>query len=193
MLTAYELTCISLVLETGSAILRITMTDTFYYQDVFQNINIPKKERRLAIKAKELLDVAHAVSGWKPKINKHLLQTFDTKEISQAFWSRETEIEYDRFVISVMGKGLRLAVEHRRLETSSVATRSSIHIENGVSKVYFSDLQNLSRIGVPETSEEAIGLFKWQFADTIATLGLHHHIEALHQNESNAAVLPNAA
>ncbi len=169
------------------------MTDTFYYQGVFQNINIPKKERRLALKAKELLDGAHAVGGWKPEVNKHLSQTIDTGEISQVSWNRHTEAEYDRFIISVMGTGVRLAIEHRRFEASGGATRSSIHMENGVSKIYFSDLQNLGRIGVPETSQEAIGLFKWQFADTIANLGLYHRIQELHQNESNSAVLASAA
>ena len=169
------------------------MTDTFYYQDVFQNINIPKNERRLAIKAKKLLDGAHAVDGWKPEINKYLSQTIDSSEISQGFWNRNDEKEYDRFVISVMGNGIRLAIEHRRIEAFSVATRSSIHMENGISKIYFSDLQNLGRISISETSKEAISLFKWQFADTIANLGLHHHIQDLHQNESNSATLANAA
>lgn len=169
------------------------MTDTFYYQDVFQNINIPKKERRLALKARELLDGAHAVNGWKPEINNHLTQTIDTGEISQAFWGSDSENEYDRFVISIMGKGVRLAIEHRRLGTAGGVTRSSIHMENGISKIYFSDLQNLNRIGVPETSKDAISLFKWQFADTIANLGLHHRIQELRQNESNSAVLANAA
>ena len=184
-----------LAFHTGSAILRLTMTDKFNYQDVYKTINIPQKERRLATTAKDLLDSSYGMNGWRPEVFQHLSKLVDTPSATQAFWDFENDeqAEYDRLVLTLAGRGLTLAVEHRNFDRGQRGTRSSMHIENGISTVYFSDLQHGGYMGLGEKSREARDIFKWQFSDAIANLGLYSHIKALRQNESNAAILANAA
>ena len=171
------------------------MTDRVSYQDVFKTINIPEKERRIALTAKDLIDGAHSIDGWRPEVHQHLSKLVDTPEVTQAFWNYENDEEglYDRLVITMIGRGLTVAREHRQFDTPRIATRSTLHIGNGTSSVYFSDFRNRGHIGDPETSKQALDIFRRQFSDTIANLGLYHRIHALRQSESDAAILANAA
>ncbi|MDB5179849.1 MAG: hypothetical protein JWN12_481 [Candidatus Saccharibacteria bacterium] len=175
------------------------MTDKFHYQDVFQTINIPENERTLALKAKNLFDVILDTDGdvdtWNSAVHLHLQKITDSESASQAFWEFEDDTNhlYDRLVLSIMKRGLIVALEHRDFDDRDAAIRQSLMISNGVSKVYTS---NLRRRGVPDngsTSELVIADFKRSLLDTTANLGLYHRIQEVRQNESDSAILASAA
>jgi len=159
------------------------MTDMLRYQDVFQTINIPQTELELALTAKDLLDGVHDTWNDQPELHKHLSRIIDTSEVNQAFWDFENDAEamYDRFAITVMGRGLTLAIEHRKFDASRETFRASMHIGNGQSAIYTAEHHNVTRP------------FNDQFVDTLANLGLYSRIQSLRQNESNEAILANAA
>lgn len=184
-----------LAFYTGSAILKTTMTDKLHYQDVFQTINIPKPERRLALKAKNLFDVTNGVEPWNPNVYEHLRKTIDTENASQAFWEFENDNEhtYDQLVLTMMRRGLTIALEHRDFTTNEAPIRKSLFISGGVSKVYVSELRAQHNLGV--ASEQVVTDFKESFFQTTARLGLYtrtKHLQA-DQNESSSDILASAA
>ena len=159
------------------------MTDKLRYQDVFQTINIPQTELELALTAKDLLDGVHDTWNDQPELHRHLSRIVDTPEVNQAFWDFENDAEatYDRFAITVMGRGLTLAIEHRKFDASKETFRASMRIENGRSEIYSAERNTIVRP------------FNEQFAHTLANLGLYSHIRSLRQNESSDAIFASAA
>jgi len=171
------------------------MTDRLHYQDVFKTINIPKTERRLALHAKTLFDVAAGAEPWNPNIYTHLSKTSDTISASQAFWEFENDDDhtYDRLALTIMRRGLTIAIEHRDFDQRDGRVRKSLRIGDGASKVYSSDL--LGRLDLGSSEEADVTSFKENFLQTAANLGLYHRIKHLRgdQNESDAAIFANAA
>jgi len=159
------------------------MTDMLRYQDVFPKINIPETELHLALTAKDLLDGIHDRWNDQPELHQHLSRIIDTSEVSQAFWDFENDAEatYDRFAITVMGRGLTLAIEHRKFDAARTTYRATMRIENGNAIVYPGEHHNVSRS------------FESQFEDTIANLGLYRRVQALRQNDSSEASFASAA
>ena len=171
------------------------MTDKLHYQDVFTTINIPKTERRLALKAKNLFDIAAGVEPWNPNIYAYLNKTTDSESASQAFWEYENDDEhsYDQLVLTIMRRGLTIALEHRDFTINEVPIQKSLLISSGVSKVYVSELRAQNNLGV--ASEQAVTSFKESFFETTARLGLYTYAKHLQadQNESSSDILANAA
>ena len=170
------------------------MTDRFHYQDVFQTINIPETERHLAFKAKDLLDSAHDIE-FAHDIHQYLSKVVDTHEVSQAFWEFENdaEFQYDRFVITAMRRGITLAVEHRSFNRTGDTFRSSLHLENSVASVHFSDLSRGGRLSERLTDPAAMTGFDEQFSRVTANLGLLQHIQSLRQSDNDSASFASAA
>lgn len=171
------------------------MTDKLYYPDVFTTINIPKTERRLAVKAKNLFDVAAGAEPWDPNVYAHLNKVTDDRNASQAFWEYDHEDghTYDRFVMTMMQRGLTLAIEHRDFDVRGSEMRKSLIIWNGTSTVHTS---GITRAELHQSrSEFAVASFKHDFYEMAARLGLHHHVSRQmgDQNESDAAIFANAA
>lgn len=179
----------------ASDMLRLTMTDKLHYQDVFTTINIPKPERRLAMKAKNLFDVAVGTEPWNPAVFTHLSRATDSINASQAFWDYENEDghTYDRLALTIMQRGLTIALEHRDFDQRDARIRQTMLVSQGVSKVYTSDL--LGRPDMGETGEQAVTAFKENFLLTTANLGLYSRIQQLRtdQNESDSAIFASAA
>ena len=159
------------------------MMEKLQYHDVFKTINVPKSERRLAMKAKNLLDDANGLNDPNPEIFQHLSKVTNQESGAQAFWDFENDAEaaYDRFAITVMGHGLTLAIEHRKFDVARTTFRASMHIENGRSVVYAAERHNVDKV------------FEAQFIDTVANIGLYSRVQALRQNESSEASFANAA
>lgn len=177
--------------------LRLTMTDNFHYQDVFQKINIPETEYEIALEAKNLFDIANGVEPRDPLIHKHLKKVIDSEGASQVFWDFEHDKDdkhhYHRLVLTLQRQALRIAIENRDFNNPDADIRKTLAISNGESKVYSSGVSSHGRIDNGSTSELAIADFEESFALTTAGLSLYHHIHVLHQNESNEAILDNAA
>jgi len=173
------------------------MTDTFHYQDVYKTINIPKTERRLAQKAKNIFDVATGAGAWDPNIYEHLSRVTDGESASQAFWDFEDDDNhaYDRLALTIMRRGLTIALEHRDFTNKPSGYRQTMLISQGVSKVYTTDLLRNGVQDLGSTSEESLLQFKSHFYETVADLGLYSQIKRLqmNQNESSSAILANVA
>src|SRR5665647_624900 len=104
------------------------MTDKFHYQDVFKTINIPKPERRLALKTKNLFDVASGNEVWDPAVYANLNQVIDSQNASQAFWEFKDDAHrtYDQLVLTLMKRSLTIAIQHRDLDTPNTSVRASL-------------------------------------------------------------------
>jgi len=177
------------------------MTEIFQYQEIFKTLNVPKPERRLALRAKNLLDSANGLNESDPMTYAHLSRVVTQTEAGQAFWDYDNTEEkiYDRMAITIMRHGLTIALEHRRFDQSGEATRQSLLMGNGISKVYTSDLMRSGRIDNGDDSEVAVQQFKDHFFQTAATLGLYHQIQRFDQidleqiqNESSEASFASA-
>jgi len=174
------------------------MMEKLQYHDVFKTINVPKSERRLAMKAKNLLDDANGLNDPNPEIFQHLSKVTNQESGAQAFWDFENDETaiYDRMVITMMRRGLIIALEHRNFANIDRSVRQSLILNNGAAKVYTSDLHRSGMLDMGSSSPESIQLFKNQFFQMTANLGLYHHAQRINrddQNESSSATLANAA
>jgi len=174
------------------------MTEKFQYHDVFKTINVPKTERRLALKAKNLLDSANDLNNPDPAVFAHLSRVTNQEGAAQAFWDFEDDeaASYDRMAITLMRRGLTIAIEHRQFDNSDSNIRQSLILHNGEAKVYTSDLRRSGQMDMGVNAPEAILQFKNRFLETTASLGLYRHIQRLdenNQNESSSATFASAA
>jgi len=178
------------------------MSEMFQYQEIFKTINVPKPERRLALRAKNLLDSANGLNEPDPMTYAHLSRVVTNREAGQAFWDYEDDeaATYDRLAITLMHHGVTIALEHRRFDRNNEAIRQSLLMGSGIAKVYTSDLLRSGSINNGDSSEIAVQQFKDQFFATAASLGLYHQIERrakvqlqLIQNESSEASFASAA
>jgi len=175
------------------------MSEILHYQDAFEKINIPEPERELALIAKNLFDIAHNYDEWNPDVHPHLNRILDTENVAQASWERD-ELEnnnfrtYDKLALTVMTRGLTIALQHRDLNANRLI-RTSLVMSDGASKVYVSSMRPDARLSNGSTAEQDIATFKDDFFETAASLGLYAHIQRLSagQNESNSAILASAA
>lgn len=175
--------------------LRLTMTDKLHYQDVFQTINIPKTERRLALRAKNLFDIAMGVEQWDPSIHEHMRKAIDNENASQVFWEFDDNDEktHDLLVLTMMKRSLTIGLEYRDFKTTMLPYRKSLHLENGISNVYTSGVRAGNGLG--SSAETDVAAFKQVFFERAAHLGLYRQAVLLHtdQNESNSAIFARAA
>ena len=173
------------------------MTEKLHYQDVFKTIHIPKSERRLALKTKDLFDIVHGEKEWDPSVHEHLSHVIDTHNASQVFWEFEDDDNrlYDRLALTIMKRGLTIALEHRDFNDKAVSIRQSLVISNGGFKVYNSDLGGRALLDQGSATPESIAIFKDNFIETTANLGLRRHIKRIStdQNESDSARFASAA
>lgn len=171
------------------------MTEKLQYHDVFKTINVPKTERRLALKAKDLLDSANGLNNPDPAVFAHLSRVTNQESAAQAFWDFENDeaASYDRIAITLMRRGLTIALEHRRFDNADNNARQSLILNNGEAKVYTTDLRRGGHMDMGVVSPEAILQFKNMFLETTANLGLYHRIQRLDQNESSSATFASAA
>lgn len=174
------------------------MTEKLHYPDVFTRINIPKPERRLALKAKNLFDIVNGVEPGSQDIYQHLTDTNDTVNASQAFWryDRDEDNSYDRLAMTIMNRGLTIAFQHRDVNNNTGPIRKSLIMENGISRVYAYDpIRARGGLENGSTAEQDIASFKQDYLETAARLGLYRHIQRIGapQNESDAAIFAKAA
>ena len=156
-----------------------------------------KRERHLALKAKNLFDVAAGAEQWEPNIHAHLSKVIDAPQCSQAYWEFENDEDhtYDRLVVTLAQRGLTIAIEHRDFDRIETDYRKSIILNAGRSKVHVSDLVNRGRLDQGSTQRHAISTFKRDFAQVTTNLGLFGHMDesSVDQNESSSAILASAA
>ena len=175
--------------------LELTMTEKLQHQDMFRTINIPKSERRLAMRAKNLFDATSDSEAWDPAVHARLMRTTQNSTAFQNFWEYDNEDRhtYDRLALTLIQRGLIIAIEHRDFDKQDERIRKSLLISQGVSKVYTSDLLGRPDMGIAD--EGAVTLFKKDFLVTTANLGLYTHAKRLHsdQSESDSAIFANAA
>lgn len=191
-----------LAFQTGSAIVRLTMTDKIHYPDLFKTINIPETEKNLALEAQTLFGVANGAELWRPEVFAHMSTSLDNAMASQVFWNFENDSKhtYDRLVLTAMHNGLTIALEHRDFDHREASVRKSLIISQGVSRVYTSDLMRSGLLDLGSTSELAVASFKENLLETTAHLGLYRQIKQIHiglnetdQNESSSAIFASAA
>lgn len=174
------------------------MTDTLHYPDMFTTINIPEPEQHIALIAKHLFDVAVNARPGNTGTHRHFTKLTDTAGVSQAFWHHENNTEHTRhsLVLSILGRGMIIALEHSDLDGESITIRRSLSIGGGVSRVYTTDPRNYVRVPMGSESQKDCDMFKDIFFETVVHLGLHRHIMELNggaQNESRAAIFANAS
>lgn len=187
--------------ENGYVTVEVIMTDKFHYQDVFQTINIPKSERHIASQAKNLFDSAADPLVDGPFVSEHLYMMTDSEAVSQSFWEFQNNDEhtFDKLVLTMIHRGLTIAIEHRWLGQRTLPIRRSLHIAGGTSTVY--DRSAYRPVEPISSSELILASFKSDFIDVVANLGLYARIQQLEteltdltdQNESNSAILASAA
>ena len=171
------------------------MTDTFRYQDVFTEINIPESEKYLALQAKNIFDAVSSGEESDPNAFAHLSRILETQITSQAFWDYEHEDghNYDRLVMTFAKESLTIAIERRDFDDRSASLRKSIIMSKGISRVFETDLERSRYFDSAE--ESAVEAFKHDFFETTARLGLRNRITLVEsdQNESSSAILASVA
>lgn len=171
------------------------MTDTFRYQDVFTEINIPESEKYLALQAKNIFDAVSGGDASDPNAFAHLSKVLETNSTSQAFWDYEHEDghNYDRLVMTFAKESLTIAIERRDFDNRSASLRKSLVMSKGVSKVFETDLRRNRHFDSAE--ESVVDAFKHDFFETAARLGLRNKISLIEsdQNESSSAIFDSAA
>jgi len=174
------------------------MTEILHYHDVFTTILVPETERQLALAAKTLLDTANNVNLADRTMSEHLSKVTNEQSAAQAFWDYENDeiARYDRLVITLIRRGLTIAIEQRLFDDASKGYRQSLILNNTKAKVYNSDLRRNGQMDLGSDSAESIQLFKDRFFYTTAHLGLQCYILQLDhtdQNESSSATFASAA
>lgn len=175
------------------------MNEKLHYPEAFTTINVPKTERRLAVRAFNLLETAFDTEQWNPEVHAHVSKLVDTKDAAQAFWEYENDEahQYDRFVLSVMRNHMVLGIEHRDFTRRNEGYRTSLSIYNGTSHAYFNDIRRTVHPDRGSSEVDAITAFKGRFFETTANLGLYSHIQNAKgtrtQKESRSANFASAA
>jgi hypothetical protein len=173
------------------------MTDKLHYPDLFTTINIPKTEVQLALKAKNLFDIAHVVGSWDPAVSRHLIGSADYVDSSQLQWVYENTKQQtiDRLSILIIQRGMIIALEHRDRQDHSLENHTSISLSGGITRVFEYDTQRLNQKNEGSTTIPELTSFKQFYFQTAANLGLYHHIKEIHEDhiESNEAIWPSAA
>ena len=174
--------------QNGSAILRLTMTDNFNYQDVFKT-NIPELDQNITLHAQYLLGAAQNIDFEDLEISQHLRSHIDSPKVTQAIWELNSANGRSQrlLAITVMGDYFRIGLDCRPTSEQPVAIRWSAngHRLSGPSE----ETLVLDRNG--ERSEN----FYDVFYETVAALGLQHRLQQVYaaQKESSSAIFANAA
>ncbi|MBC7459217.1 hypothetical protein H7200_00690 [Candidatus Saccharibacteria bacterium] len=167
------------------------------YPEIFRNIDNPEHERSLAGVAKYLFDTAYDINHQDYSMHQNLLRLNDSPEVSQGFWEYKNNQTgtYDQMVISMMRRGIIIAIEHRIVNDRSQSFRASLAIYDSTSTMYTSDLAMTAHLDVGASSAEDLDAFQKKFFITTAQLGLQTHaIQRLsHQNDNSSATLASAA
>lgn len=173
------------------------MTDKLHYPDLFTTINIPKTEVQLALKTKNLFDIAHVIDSWDPAVSKHLIRSPDNVNYSQLQWEYENTKQQtiDRLSILIIKRGMIIALEHKDRQDQSLENHTSISLSGGIARVFEYDIRRLNQNNEGSTAIPELTSFKQFYFQTAANLGLYHHIKEIHEvhNESNEAIWLNAA
>ena len=180
-----------LAFQNGSAILRITMTDNFNYQDVFKT-NIPTFERDIALHTKHLLAAVHDQQFNDLIVFRHLARNLGSANMYQAFWELKGEdgrVQRSLAITATSGSFV-LGLDRRPTHDQPDAYRKSLH---GWKYVFDSNPHSESFNG--SGSDEEVQLFYDTFYDTVASLGLQHHLQEVleSQKESDLAIFAKAA
>lgn len=173
------------------------MTDKFRYQDMFTTINIPNKQRRIALEAKTLLDVAHGLEPWDPNVHQHLSNVEDTADMFRISWEAndiESQMQ-DRLALTLVRRSLIIHLEHKNLVDRSDYSLKSLSIGNGLVRTHATNsvLRNSNNEG--STARPDLVAFTRSFMDTTAILGFSQRLRSLRQtqNESSSANFASAA
>lgn len=165
------------------------------YEQLFNSVDLPESERLFAQKAFQLLSSVHSEDSLEPHMYQYLQKTTDNAQAVQAFWERDIydEHQYDRLALSVMPNHFVIGVEHRVFTSGNTGVRTSLSLNQGGVRAYRTIGGAMPDRG--STSPESVQLFKQDYFETIARLGLKTHIQSLNtiQNESVSANLASAA